>query len=759
MKNYVLFLDRFKKLIIVSILAVTVLFGYFLKDLSFDGSYRIWFGEESTILKDYDNFKNTFGNDSSVLIAFKDENGIFQSKAVESIRRITQELWQTKYIARVDSLTNYQYIHVDKEFPDDILVEDFLPLGLSYDELVAKKEIAINDPLILGKLINKDATTTLMVARMTPKAGENEDTSIELYSLVEDILKKEKKLTGYEYIQLGDPAINSSFEEIASRDGGIFMPLAIGMVALLLVIVFRSASAAIIPMIIVISSFTIVLSSQVLLGDKLNNFTVNIPTFIMAITIAATLHIYSVWQNMINSGKERIDAVVISLEKNFKPVFLTSLTTSIGFMSLSISEIVPVKTLGVSTAIGAVLAFILSVTLMPSLLLLLKPKKIAHEKQTKKSQAFQKYGEFIVQNDKKIVLFTLVVFVLLAIGIKDARIDSNTIRYFDESVDIRKDTNFIEQNLAGSMSYEVVVDSKENSGIKDPKFLATVDRFYKELSQNYADDVRSISSLLDILKRFNEVFHGEDKSYFKVPDSKELNAQFLLLYSLSLPQGMEINDKVDIQERLLRVTVSTNIVDTSKDLEMINWIESWWQNTPYSSKVNGQTAMFAYMQSSVTDTLINSMLLAIGAISLVMIAIFRRIKLLAIFVLPNILPVILVLGVMGYMRIDIDLGVAVSAAIIIGVAVDDTIHFLIKFFDSQKMGITLQESFAYVLEYAGSAMILTTVILSVAFLSFLGSVFMPNVHFGIITATALCLALVADLLLLPAVLSLVFKSV
>lgn len=511
-------------------------------------------------------------------------------------------------------------------------------------------------------------------------------------------------------------------------------------------------------MTVVIISFTMVLSLQVLFGEKLNNFTVNIPTFIMAITVAATLHIYSVWLQTLQNGKDIKEAVITALEKNFKPVLLTSLTTSIGFLSLAISEVIPVKTLGISTAIGAVLTFVLSVTLMPALLLMINPKNNTITIHQKNRELFRRYGEFIVRHDTKIVAFTLTLFIIIAFGVKYAKIDSNTIRYFDESVQIRQSTNFIQQNLTGPMSYEVIVDSKENSGIKDPQFLRYVERFYTQLFEQYPQDVRHISSLLDILKRFNQVFYGGDERYFKVPDTKELNAQFLLLYSLSLPQGMEINDRVDIQEKLLRVTISTNIVDTSKDLEMIRWIESWWNNTPYSATVNGQTAMFAYMQSSVTDTLIESMLLAIGVISLLMIAIFKEIKLLAIFILPNILPIFLVLGVMGYIGIDIDMGVAVSAAIIIGVAVDDTIHFLMKFFDARKMGKSLEDCFAYVLAYAGKAMIFTTLILTVSFLSFLGSVFMPNVHFGIITASALCLALVADLLLLPAILSLVFKS-
>jgi len=221
---------------------------------------------------------------------------------------------------------------------------------------------------------------------------------------------------------------------------------------------------------------------------------------------------------------------------------------------------------------------------------------------------------------------------------------------------------------------------------------------------------------------------------------------------------MEINDKMDIEERLLRVTGQINLVDTSKDLEMIKWAQNWWKDTPYTARVDGQTAMFAYMQSDVTDTLIYSMSIALGLVSLMMLIIFKNIKMLSIFILPNILPIILVVGVMGWIGITIDMGVAVSGAIVLGVAVDDTIHFFVKYFDAKKKGLSLEDSIAYVFQYAGTAIVFTTIILSLSFLLFMGSSFAPNFNFGIVTASALIIAFIADLLLLPAILSMIDKG-
>jgi len=201
------------------------------------------------------------------------------------------------------------------------------------------------------------------------------------------------------------------------------------------------------------------------------------------------------------------------------------------------------------------------------------------------------------------------------------------------------------------------------------------------------------------------------------------------------------------------VTALVNIVDTSLDLEMIQWAEDWWKNTPYTAHISGQTAMFAHMQSDVTDTLVQSILLAIGSVSLMMMFIFRNLRMIPLFIIPNVLPIALVVGAMGWMGMTIDMGVAISGAIIIGVAVDDTIHFLVKYREARRRGDDMQASLEYVMQYAGSAIIFTTIILSTAFLVFSFSQFLPNVHFGIVTAMALIIAVLVDLLMLPAILS------
>ena len=755
MQSYISFIDRFKWLFAFGVPLIVFMLASNLKHLEMDGSYRIWFAESSKTLADYDNFRATFGNDDAVTILLKNEKGVFNKKTLQSIDNITQALWQMKYIARVDSITNYQYVHAGVDNPDDIIVEDFIQDIQKRDKnyFNNRKNIAINDPLLVDGFISKDGTTTLITARLTPKVNDIEDKSIEIIQMVKAILKPEIQRTGYQYWINGGPAINSAFIELGTYDATTFTPLIILTAFIMLFLLFGRVSGALIPIGVVIFTFMIVLAVQVLLGYKLNNFTANLPVFVVAIGIADAVHIYGVWLLKKREGIVNYDAVLYSLEKNFLPILLTSITTAIGFATLTISHIIPIFTLGVATASGAILAFIISIVWMPSLLLLLKKDIKTTTSQNIQMRSSLGYGAFIVKNHKKIILFTSLVFGFLAIGLFKVKVDSNTIRYFDKSVNFRQSTEFMQNNLTGPMAYEIVVNSKTKNGIKDPKFLKTVKRFYADFSNTYKD-VRHLSSLMDTVQRFNKVVNHQNV----IPDDKNLIAQYLLLYSLSLPQGMEISDKMDINEQRLRITAQMNIVDTSLDLEMIKYVSTWWDKTPYSAEVLGQTKMFAHMQTDVTDTLIYSLSLALVLVSAVMLAVFRRFKLFWVFILPNVLPVVLVVGLMGWIGINIDIGVAIAGAIIIGVAVDDTIHFLVKYFDARKRGLSQADTFDEVLHYAGRAIIFTTVILSVAFALFAFSNFVPNQNFGIVTASALLIAMVVDLLLLPSLLSIADKE-
>ena len=571
---------------------------------------------------------------------------------------------------------------------------------------------------------------------------------------IEKILKDKESETSYKFYVTGAPAITASLVTISQGDAMLLMPLAVVVVVSFLFVIFRSFIGVLVPSVVIVLTFVIVLSFQILLGYKLNNFTVNIPSFITAIAIADAMHLYIAWIYYKNKNLPNKEAATLALKSNIVPIGLTSLTTSIGFASLGLSAIEPISTLGIAVTSGAIIAFLLSITIAPAILLTLKdeykvkPIRLVNLLNTKG------YGAFIVHHDKKIVGMFILIFLIIAYGLNFIKVDSNSIKYFSENTVVRSGSSFIEKNLTGSMIYEIILDSKVEDGIKNPDFLNTIMVFEDEFRQKFSN-VRFTTSIKDIVIRMQSVLNPNAKE--ALPDNQDLVAQYLLLYSLSLPQGMELNDKMNTTERYLRLSVNVNLVDTSKDLAMIEWVKEWWRlNTEYSADVQGQTAIFAYMQESVTDTLITSISVTLFVVAFIMFLIFKNLKMLWIFIFPNIAPIILVAGIMGYLGINIDLGVAVSAAVILGIAVDDTIHFFSKYLEAIKTE-SFEDTIDYIISHSGNAMILTTLILSFTFAIFGVSSFIPNVNFAIVTVIALNLALLLDLILLPALLSIFYK--
>lgn len=750
MKKYINFIDKYKYKIIILVTLIIMLLSISLKDLAYEGSYRIWFDKDSKIIKDYDNFRTTFSGDDTFIVAFKDENGIFNQKAIHTILKLTDEFKKINGVQKVDSLTNYQYI---SSVEDDVVIEDFI-YDLSAD-LNEKKELALQDRLIVNQLISKNGKTTMIAVRLSSSVGADEEVNIFVFNKLQEITSTYTKKDGYIFYISGMPAMTASLVTISQGDAMILMPLAVIVVVLLLFLLFRDFVGVLVPSIVILFTFLIVLSMQVILGYKLNNFTVNIPSFISAIAIAGSMHLFLAWVYYKMKDISNKEAVYNALKANILPIALTSLTTAIGFASLELSDIEPISTLGMAITSGAVLAFIFTITIAPAILLTLKddyeikPLKFLNLLETKG------HGAFIVRNDKKIVSVFMILFLIVAYGLKDIKVDSNSIKYFSEDTVVRKGSDFVEKSLTGSMVYEIILDAKESEGAKDPLFLHKIVQFEEEFKAKF-QNVRFTTSLKDIIIRMQKVLNPEAMD--AIPQTQNLVAQYLLLYSMSLPQGMEINDKIDTTEQYLRLSINSNIVDTSKDLEMITWIKEWWiNNSNYSADVQGQTAIFAYMQSSITDTLIISISATLIIVTIVMLLIFRNFSMLWLFILPNIAPVILVAGVMGYLGITIDIGIAISAAVILGIAVDDTVHFFSKYFDVIKTK-SFEESIDYVISHSGNAMILTTFILSFTFAIFSLSSFIPNVNFAIVTIVALNIALLLDLILLPALLSLFYRK-
>lgn len=746
LNQYINFIYKFRWPTAILIPFLIVILSFNLKYFKIDGSYRVWFKDNSPILQTYDAFTDEFGDDINLYIVFQDKHGIFNQKALKSIENLTEAFETSPYVESVNSLINYKYIHQGETNQDEIIVDDFikdLQESTPY-YLEQRKQIAIHDKYMVDNIISKDGTTTMMTIKLD--IGTEENNSTQILKSIKKIIKKESDITGYKYWINGSFVMKQEFVNVSQDDLNMSIPISILLAIITLYIFFRKSSGIFLPLSIVVLTAMSVVSVYILLGYQFNTLTVSIPLFIIAIGIADAIHIYTLWYAEKVKGTENFQAVSLSLSKNILPIFLTSLTSIVGFSSLVISDIVPVSTLGIATGTGIILAFLISITWMPSVLFLLdkdiKPKKIKNYKVN------FNYGLFIIQNRKKIIAIFLFIITVTGTGITSLTVDSNMIKFFAKEVEIRKSSDFIMKNLTGIQSYEVVVDSGKEGDIKDPDFLKTIDRFYTDYYDAFSD-VRYISSFVDIIKQYNKVANNSNT----VPDNRNLIAQYLLLHTISLPSGSSLNNQINFEQSKLRITILTDMTSSNQSLKMIDYIQQWWSQTPYKVIITGKTAMNASLHTKITDTLMFSLLLTILLVSIMMFSIFKKIKLLWIIMLPNILPVIVALGVMGWLNINLDMGMAITGAIIISIAIDDSIHYLVKYFHLEKQNLSQEFILNEVLNNAGKAMIFTTILLSLTFLINIFSDFIPNRNFAIVTSIGLCTALIIDILLLPALLT------
>jgi len=748
MKRYIEFLDNYKGLVVGAITLLVLVCSFWLKDLAFEGSYRIWFAKDSKIMKEYDSFTQKFNTYDSFIVGFRDDNGIFNQKAIQTILHLSDDIRKLDGVYRVNSLCNYQNITSDE---DDLSVEDLI-----YEDeignLKAKKLLALQDRLILNRFISKDGKTTLLFVNLSDSTSGDEEVNLYLFDKLQKLAKEYKQKYGYDIYITGAPAITASLVQVAVSDAMVLLPLSVVLVVGLLWFLFRDFLSVATVSMVIVYTFLLVLSMEFMLGYKLNNFTVNIPAFIAAIAIADSLHLLISWRHNIVL-KQNKQAVILALKENMLPMAMTSFTTATGFATLAFSDIVPIKTLAYAITTGAIVAFLFTIVLVPSVLLYIKsyaPKRTILDR-----FSFDGYGKFIVKNDKKIVAIFAMLFVILGFGIGQVNIDNNSIKYFDKHTTVRSGSDFIQKHITGSMQYEVIIDTKTQNGIKNPKFLKTVDRFESELREKFAN-VTFVVSIKDILQKMHKVLMPNSPT--PLPQDSNLVAQYILLYSMSIPQNKSINDQIDNDYRYIRLTFNSKTQTTSKDLAMIEWIKQWWSKQEiYNAKVEGVSAIFTYMQECVISTLTKSLSWTFVIIFGFMLLIFRRLKMFWLFVLPNIAPVIMVAGIMGYLGVDVDIGVVISASVILGIAIDDTIHFFSKYFKA-KESMSFEQSIDYVLKHSGSAMILTTFVLSITFSVFAFSSFVPNNNFAFVTISSLNLALLFDLVVLPAFLSLVCRE-
>ncbi len=741
---------RFRWLIIIGTLLFV--FGAMMgtRDIAFDNSYRIFFSEDNPQLKAFDALQNVYTKDDNamfVLTASKDN--IYEKDFLEAVQWMTDEAWRLPFTRRVDSITNFQNSVAEG---DDLFVDDLVPYEatLADIELETIRETALREPALYNRLINdKGFTTGVNVTVTFPEKSITEVP--EAAAAVRALSAKFKdKFPGIEVHAAGVVMMNNAFAESSQLDMMTLMPGMFLAIFVIMAILLRSVFGTIAAGAVIFFTILSAMGMMGWYGINLSPPLASAPTMIMTLAVADSIHILVTFINELRNGRKKREAIVESVRVNFLPVLLTSVTTAIGFMSMNFSDAPPFRHLGNVVATGVMIAWAVSVFFLPAFLSLLPFKIKVRSKGS--ANLFDRFVDSLVRRRTAYLTGSIAVVVFMAVMIPRLQLNDQWVQYFDKGMEFRDHADYAEENLTGMNNFEFSLPAGESGGISNPEYLNTLDRFanwYREQT-----DVVQVNTLADIMRRLNMNMHGDDPSYYKIPDNRELAAQYLLLFEFSLPYGLDLNNQINVDKSATRVTVTTRDVPTKELRALIDMGEAWLvENAPEYMQVKAAspTVMFAHISERNIKSMLGGTFLAVLAISLILGFALKSSRFGLISLMPNLVPAVLGFGAWSLIYGQVGLSLAMVSGMTLGIVVDDTVHFLSKYLRARReKGLNVEDAIRYAFQTVGKALVITTIILALGF-GILGfSSFQMNSWMGQLTAIVIVFALIADFILLPA---------
>lgn len=740
--------------IIVTTLLLVCFAGYGGQYLQLNNDTRVFFSEQNPQLLKLEAVEDIFSKNENVLIAVAPRNGdVFTRENLAAIEELTTLCWKTPFSSRVDSITNFQNI---KAKNDELIVEDLVQNAhsLTDKDIALVKEIALSEPLLVNRLISSSGHVAGINVNII-KPDENRNVALgEIAHYIRTTTKAfTQKYPDMDIYLTGLIMLDVTLGEASQHEMSILIPIMLLVLLALILISLRSVRGALMIMVVILFSTITGMGFAGWAGIQISPPSSNAPVVILTLAVADCIHFLITLFQLMRQGKTKHEAIVESIRINQQAIFLTSLTTAIGFLSMNFSEAPPFRDLGNIVAVGVSAAYLYAILFLPALSAVI-PLKVRARKDVAGPSYINQLARFVVRR-QGVIFWGLIVFTLgMSFGVSKIELNDDYIRYFDTEYDFRADSDFIMKNLTGLYAIEYALDSGTPGGINDPEFLKTVDAF----SAWYAGQpkVVNVNTFTDSLKRINKKLHNDDSAYYRIPDNREVAAQYRLLYEMSLPFGLDLNDQINLDKSSLRVFVTLADLTTKELREADSRARQWLEDNASETMVTSGTGL-SLLYAHISGRCINSMLKAtFGAlllISFILLLALRSFKIGLISLIPNMLPALIAFGLWGITEGRVGIAFSVLAAVTIGIVVDDTIHFLSKYLRARREhGVSPEEAVIYAFDTVGAAIVVTTLTLSAGFLVLSVSGFKPSSDMGLMTVMTIFFAIILDLFLLPTLL-------
>jgi len=709
--------------------------------------YRSLFDEDNPQLVALNRLEATYGTSNRALIAVAPRQGpVFTRETLAVIEELTEAAWQAPHATRVDSLTNWSHSRADG---DELIVEPMVENAEALTDagLEQVRDVALNAIEIAGILVSHDARVAGLTIDFT--LPDNPDAAVvEITDYLGNLLDRMRtEHPQNAYYLTGDVPLNRAFADATRDDLETFVPVTFAVITVVAALLLRSVLGTVAIVAVLMFAVNTTVGFAGLLGTVFNPANSGVPIIVMTVAVAHSVHVVATTLDGMRRGLDRNSAIAESIRVNAWPVFLTSLTTAIGFLSLNASDSPPFRVLGNLVAFGVFCAFVYSLTLLPALLSVLPMR--ARAIRTGHTAFFGRFGDFVVARRTVLLWCSLILAIVLVTGIPRLELTDNWTKYLSERYQFRTDTDFVIANLTGIETLEYSLDSGSEGGITDPAYLGRVDAFARWFRNQ--PEVSHVKAFPDIMKRLNKNMHGDDPEFYRLPEDPELASQYLLLYELSLPFGRDLNNQIDIGKSATRMTVVMRSLTSKGQRELDARARDWLRaNAPgLTTEASGVSIVFAHLSQRNIKSMLTGTIVAMALISLILVFVFRSLRVGLLSLVPNFIPAAMSLGLWGYMVGHVGLAGSVMTAIAFGIVVDDTIHFLTKYLETRRQGRDAPEAVRAAFRTVGHALWTTTAVLALGFLVFAASGFEISWALGLLVTLTIGFALLADFLLLP----------
>jgi predicted RND superfamily exporter protein len=752
--RYIAFVLRRRWLVLTLALAVTVAAGVGLGRLELSSDYRDFFAKDNPELIAFQDLEHRYAKNNNIFIAVTAEGGsILTRESLTTVHRLTSEAWRLPHVTRVDSLTNFEHIAGEN---DDVVIRELVrdPADLDAAELARIETIVRGEPLIQDHLVSR-ALDVAGVNITVDSAGLTDVEKPRLMGMLTDLLADlEQANPGLDFHVTGSVAVDRAFDIAAERDFGVLIPIMYLVLLIVAFLVMRSIAATLGTFLVFTFATVTALGVIGFLGVKVTAISVAAPTIIMCLAVCHCMHVaMNAMQDMRQTGDIRT-GIAQSLRQNFGALFLTSLTTIVGFVTMTMSgEVPPLADLGLTLSIGMTSAYLLSISFFPAFLATFVRRVPLDRGETRLAAGLSR----ALTAKPVVVAAVFGAFAILCTAfIGKNEINDNYIEYFGKGVPIRRDTEHVAARLTGVHQIYYSVPSGRPGGIFEPSYLTTLDGFVAWLRTR--SEVRHVTALTDTLARIHREMHSGDPAYHRIASTREENAQYFLLYEMSQPYGMDVTDRVDREQSATRVAVTLDNVSSREILALDRAAQEWLAThaTPAmaATRGSGPTMMFAHIGQRNARSLIVGNIASWGFVFLIFLLAFRSVKLAVIGMIPNTLPAFMAFGIWGLIDGTVGLAISIVTVMTFGIIEDDTVHAMTKYLQARRHGDNVRDALTHSLNRAGTAIVGASVVLGLGFAVLAFSDFRLNAGLGILTAIVIFAALLADLLLLPGLLSL-----